>query len=142
MILAPVVFFGESAARLFLWSLAYSVSTMNVYNKLVLKIKTEDPFFFLVNLSKNPSMQIYMTFAWLLSDLCFSEQMRCIFHSTTCPLVRLDNLDAVPSPLDNLSARRQDEKSTFIDMFSPKLAGWLNNLARFLSWDPCITPGY
>ena len=38
-----------------------------------------------------------------MSDLCFSEVMRCIFHSTTeettCPLVRLDNLDAVPSQL-------------------------------------------
>ena len=43
VILAPVVFFRESAARLFLWSLTYSVSTMNVYNKLVLKIETEDP---------------------------------------------------------------------------------------------------
>ena len=26
-------------------------------------------------------------------------QMRCIFHSTICPLVRLDNLDTVPSQL-------------------------------------------
>ena len=30
----------------------------------------------------------------------------------------------------------------FIDMFAPKWARGPHNLARFPSWDPCITPGY
>ena len=30
----------------------------------------------------------------------------------------------------------------FIDMFTPKWARGPHNLARFPSWDPCITPGY
>ena len=30
----------------------------------------------------------------------------------------------------------------FIDMFAPKWARGHHNLARFPSWDPCITPGY
>ena len=32
--------------------------------------------------------------------------------------------------------------SIFIDMFAPKWARGPHNLARFPSWDPCITPGY
>ena len=51
------------------------------------------------------SVQGGCSFAWLMSDLCFSELMRFIFYSTdretTRPLVRLDNLDAVPSQLLN-----------------------------------------
>ena len=49
------------------------------------------------------SVQGACSFAWLMSDLCFSELMRFIFYSTdreaTRPLVRLDNFDAVPSQL-------------------------------------------
>ena len=30
----------------------------------------------------------------------------------------------------------------FIDMFAPKWSRGPHNLARFPSWDPCITPGY
>ena len=30
----------------------------------------------------------------------------------------------------------------FIDMFAQKWAHGPHNLARFLSWVPCITPGY
>ena len=33
-------------------------------------------------------------------------------------------------------------KTIFIDMFAPKWARGPHNLARFPSWDPCITPGY
>ena len=32
--------------------------------------------------------------------------------------------------------------AVFIDMFAPKWAREPHNLARFPSWDPCITPGY
>ena len=52
------------------------------------------------------SVQGTCSFAWLMLDLWFSELMRSIFHSTTlcqvetsCQLVRLDNLDAVPCQL-------------------------------------------
>ena len=34
------------------------------------------------------------------------------------------------------------ETIIFIDMFAPKWARGPHNLARFPSWDPCITPGY
>ena len=33
-------------------------------------------------------------------------------------------------------------ETIFIDMFAPKWARGPHNLARFPSWDPCITPGY
>ena len=36
--------------------------------------------------------------------------------------------------------KKQD--AIFIDMFAPKWARGPHNLARFPSWDPCITPGY
>ena len=33
-------------------------------------------------------------------------------------------------------------ESIFIDMFAPKWARGPHYLARFPSWNPCITPGY
>ena len=33
-------------------------------------------------------------------------------------------------------------RTIFNDMFAPKWARGPHNLARFPSWDPCITPGY
>ena len=36
----------------------------------------------------------------------------------------------------------ENSPTIFIDMFAPKWARGPHNLARFPSWDPCITPGY
>ena len=36
----------------------------------------------------------------------------------------------------------QEIYSIFTDVFAPKWARGPHNLARFPSWDPCITPGY
>ena len=36
----------------------------------------------------------------------------------------------------------ENSPTIFIDMFGPKWARRLHNLAHFPSWDPCITPGY
>ena len=44
--------------------------------------------------------------------------------------------------LGNAKQWSRKKFTIFIDMFAPKWARGPHNLARFPSWDPCITPGY